>query len=100
MTVGNNALLSGANVAAANDLTTTIGGNLTVESLQDTYYSKGNSWDASVSVGIGTGKAPGSNSYGAGYSQGNDTTDMAPVNLPPQNVGVGRALYTTSAQAL
>jgi filamentous hemagglutinin len=72
MKVGGDATLSGANVNATNELTATIGGNLTVESLQDTYYSKGNSWDASLSVGGG--------SVGGGFNVGNDYTDSAWVN--------------------
>ncbi|AKL98222.1 hemagglutinin repeat-containing protein [Endomicrobium proavitum] len=85
--VGNNATLSGANVTAKNNLDVTVGNNLTVESLQDTYYSKGNSWDANVSVGIGTKSMgsllggeksnAGNNSVGAGFNTGNDYTDSA-----------------------
>ncbi|MDR1696073.1 MAG: hemagglutinin repeat-containing protein [Endomicrobium sp.] len=87
MNVGNNAVLSGANVHASNDLTANIGNNLTVESLQDTYYAKGNSWDANVSVGIGPAgmgnflggskSNAGNKSIGAGFNVGNSYTDSA-----------------------
>jgi filamentous hemagglutinin len=89
---------------------------LTVESLQDTYYSKGNSWDASLSVGIGTddmgkvfgngeGKSnAGNNSIGAGFSVGNDYTDIAWVNdqtsLTGNNVNINVGNKTDIAGAI
>ncbi|AKL98196.1 hemagglutinin repeat-containing protein [Endomicrobium proavitum] len=112
--VGNNATLSGANVTAKNNLDVTVGNNLTVESLQDTYYSKGNSWDANISVGIGTKSMgsllggeksnAGNNSIGAGFNTGNDYTDSAWVTEQTSltggnnvNINVGNKTTVTGA---
>jgi hypothetical protein len=77
--------------------------NLTIESLQDTYYSNGNSWGVNASIGIGTGKSAGSNSAGAGFNVGSDNTDMAWVNQQTTltggsvNITVGNTTTLTGA---
>ncbi|GMO61338.1 MAG: hypothetical protein Ta2D_07260 [Rickettsiales bacterium] len=68
----NNTTISAANITATNTLTADIGNNLTIESLQDTYYSKSNSWDANLSIG--------SSGAGGEFNLGKDNTDSAWVN--------------------
>ncbi len=106
---GNNATFSGANILAqknengnGGNLTMNIGNNLTIESLQDTYYSKGNSWSASLGIGIGTGDMgpalrgatskpgqsnKGNNSGNIGFSVGRDRTDSSWVNNQTSLIG-------------
>jgi hypothetical protein len=69
---GNDAAFSGANVNASDTLAMDIGGNLKVESLQDTDYAKGSNWG--VNVGIG------SNSAGGGFNTGKSNHDSAWVS--------------------
>ncbi|MCL2145010.1 MAG: hemagglutinin repeat-containing protein [Endomicrobia bacterium] len=117
MNVGNNATLSGANVYAINDLTVDVGNNLIVESLQDTYYAKGNSWSVNASIGIGTNDMgsvfgtgdpknsnAGNNSVGLGFNVGNSYTDSAWVNQQTSltsgnsaNITVGNKTTLTGA---
>ncbi|GMO63833.1 MAG: hypothetical protein Ta2D_10690 [Rickettsiales bacterium] len=68
----NNTTISAANINATNTLIADIGNNLTIESLQDTYYSKSNSQDANLSIG--------SSGVGGGFNLGKDNTDSALVN--------------------
>ncbi len=63
---GNNTSIKGANIEAKNDLAMNIGGNLDVQSLQNT------SKERSFAVGVGYGTMNGGQSYSAnvGYSKG------------------------------
>ncbi len=70
---GNDATFAGANVSADDKLSMDIGGNLTVESKQDTDYAKGNNWGLNAGVG-NAGNANG------GFNVGNSNHDSAWVN--------------------
>jgi hypothetical protein len=69
---GGDATFAGANVHGDEALNMEIGGDLNVESLQDTDYAKGSNWG--VNVGIG------SNSAGGGFNVGSSDHDSAWVN--------------------
>ncbi|MDR0953452.1 MAG: hemagglutinin repeat-containing protein [Elusimicrobiota bacterium] len=84
--VGNNMLGQGYNAKAA-DINVDVGGTLSLESLQDTYYARGN--QIGVSAGVGFGSSTGGNKFGmpdsvsggnVGFNTGSDYTDMAWVN--------------------
>lgn len=72
---GGDALISGANLLADN-ITLNTGGNLTVESLQDSYKSKSSSFG--MNLGIGGGSSGGGNaSFGINYGSSiNVKTDL------------------------
>lgn len=70
---GNDATFAGANVTADDKLAMNIGGNLNVESKQDTDYAKGNNWGVNAGVG-NTGSASG------GFNVGSSNHDSAWVN--------------------
>lgn len=70
---GNDATFAGANVTADDKLAMDIGGNLNVESKQDTDYAKGNNWGVNAGVG-NTGSASG------GFNVGSSNHDSAWVN--------------------
>jgi adhesin HecA-like repeat protein len=88
MNVGNDALISGANIHAQNDLSINVGNNLTEESLQDTYYAKGNICDTNVNVGA---NFSGGKSIGGGFSTGNKYTDSAWVKQQTSLTSSGKA---------
>lgn len=70
---GNDATFAGANVTADDKLAMDIGGNLNIESKQDTDYAKGNNWGVNAGVG-NTGSASG------GFNVGSSNHDSAWVN--------------------
>lgn len=70
---GNDATFAGANVNADDKLSMNIGGNLNVESKQDTDYAKGNNWG--VNAGVGS-----SGSVSGGFNVGSSNHDSAWVN--------------------
>jgi len=74
-----NATISGANIQATKDLKVNILNNLTLESLQDIYYSNSSGYNVGASVGIGISKDA-SNSAGANYSNNKSYTDIMWVN--------------------
>ena len=88
---GNNATFAGANVDAGGDLTVNIGGDMTVESRQDTDYVSGDNFG--INAGIGTGNAAG------GFNTGNNNTDVAWVKdqteLTGDNVNINVGGKTT-----
>ncbi|MGN0929702.1 MAG: hemagglutinin repeat-containing protein [Alphaproteobacteria bacterium] len=78
----------GANVNANENLIMSVGGDLKVESKQDTDYAKGSNFGVSISGGNGTGK----NSGGGGFNTGKSNHDSAWVNdqteLTAKNVDI------------
>lgn len=83
---GGDATFAGANVTADDKLAMDIGGNLNVESKQDTDYAKGNNWGVNAGVGHGYGtNAKGQDMFGnrsgnAGFNVGSSNHDSAWVN--------------------
>ena len=70
-----NATISGANVHASENLEVEVN-KLKVESVQDSYYSKGSGFDVSLSAGVGMGKASGGSvSAGGSFSSHKEYTD-------------------------
>jgi filamentous hemagglutinin len=70
---------TGEEITTGGNLIANIGNNLLIESLQDTYYSKSNSWDANIGIGVGTGKGS-SNSGSVGFNIAKENTDSQWVN--------------------
>jgi len=83
---GNNATFAGANVNANSSLDMSIGGDLTVESKQDSDYAKGSNWGVNAGIGIGYGTdAKGNDMSGnrngsGGFNIGSSNHDSAWVN--------------------
>jgi len=83
---GGDATFSGANVHADNRLSMSIGGNLTVESRQDSHYASGSSFGINVSGGSNDGRRDnngnlkGRNSSGGGFNVGSSHSDSLWVN--------------------
>lgn len=81
-----NSLCICANVTADDKLAMNIGGNLNVESKQDTDYAKGNNWGVNAGVGHGYGTnakgqdMSGNRSGNAGFNVGSSNHDSAWVN--------------------
>lgn len=102
---GSDAEFSGANVNANETLIASIGGNLSLESKQDTDYAKGKSFGFNTSGGIGVeGDAKGKNSSGFGVNSSSSYHDSAWVNdvteLTGKNVDIDVAGKTSLTGAM
>ncbi len=93
---GNDATFAGANVTADDKLAMNIGGNLNVESKQDTDYAKGNNWGVNAGVG-NTGSASGGFNVGSSNHDSawvNDVTELTGGNV---DINVGGKTTVTGA---
>ena len=102
---GSDAEFSGANINANETLIASIGGNLSLESKQDTDYAKGKSFGFNTSGGIGVeGDAKGKNSSGFGVNSTSSYHDSAWVNdmteLTGKNVDINVAGKTSLTGAM
>lgn len=93
---GGDATFAGANVTADDKLAMNIGGNLNVESKQDTDYAKGNNWGVNAGVG-NTGSASGGFNVGSSNHDSawvNDVTELTGGNV---DINVGGKTTVTGA---
>ena len=102
---GSDAEFSGANVNANETLIASIGGNLSLESKQDTDYAKGKSFGFNTSGGVGVeGGTNGKNSSGFGVNSSSSYHDSAWVNdmteLTGKNVDINVAGKTSLTGAM
>ena len=102
---GNNAEFIGTNVNANENLVASVGGDLIIESKQDTDYAKGKSFGMSLSGGAGVRKeAVGKGSGGIGFNTGKSNHDSSWVNdmteLTAKNVDINVAGKTSLTGAM
>ncbi len=102
---GNNAEFIGTNVNANENLVASVGGDLIIESKQDTDYAKGKSFGINLSGGAGVRKeAVGKGSGGIGFNTGKSNHDSSWVNdmteLTAKNVDINVAGKTSLTGAM
>ena len=102
---GNNAEFIGTNVNATENLVASIGGDLIIESKQDSDYAKGKSFGINLSGGAGVRKeAVGKGSVGIGFNTGKSNHDSSWVNdmteLTAKNVDINVAGKTSLTGAM
>ena len=102
---GSNAEFVGANVNANETLIASVGGDLIIESKQDTDYAKGKNLGINLSVGGGVkDEAKGKNSSGFGVNSGLSNHDSSWVNdmteLTAKNVNIDVAGKTSLTGAM